>query len=103
MEKIIKIATWNVGQDLKNKEINKNSYEYIRKQIEKNNIEIIAFQEAITKSNNLQSLANYISKHTKLKYFEEISLSPSDMNENDKMGVAICSKFKINNNEKYIL
>lgn len=103
MEKIIKIATWNVGQDLENKEINENSYEYIRKQIEKNNINIIAFQEAITESNNLQSLANYLSKHTKLKYCEEISLSPSDMNENDKMGVAICSKFKINNNEKYIL
>lgn len=51
----------------------------------------------------MQSLANYISKNTELKYYEEISLSPSDMNDNDKMGVAICSKFKISDNEKYIL
>lgn len=80
MERIIKIATWNVGQDLKNKEINQNSYEYIKEQIEKNNIDIITFQEAITESNNLQSLANYISKNTELKYCEEISLSPSDIN-----------------------
>ncbi len=103
MEKIIKIATWNIGQDLENKEINKNSYEYIRKQIQENNIDIIAFQESITESNNLQSLASYISENTKLKYCEEISLSPSDMNKDDKMGVSICSKFKINSNEKYIL
>ena len=103
MERIVRIATWNVGQDLRNKEINQNSYEYIKTQIERNNIDIIAFQEAITESNNLQSLANYISENTELKYCEEISLSPSDMNENDKMGVAICSKFKISHNEKYIL
>ncbi len=103
MGNIIKIATWNVGQDLKNKEINQNSYEYIKTQIVKNDIDIIALQETITESNNLQSLANYINENTKLKYCEEISLSPSDMNYNDKMGVAICSKFKINNNEKYIL
>lgn len=103
MERIIKIATWNVGQDLENKEINQNSYEDIKVQIERNNIDIIAFQEAITESNNLQSLANYISENTELKYCEEISLSPSDINESDKMGVAICSKFRINNNEKYIL
>lgn len=103
MERMVRIATWNVGQDLENKEINQNSYEYIKAQIEKNDIDIIAFQEAITESNNLQSLANYISENTELKYYEEISLSPSDMNENDKMGVAICSKFNINNNEKYIL
>lgn len=30
MERIIKIATWNVGQDLENKEINQNSYKYIK-------------------------------------------------------------------------
>lgn len=30
MERIVRIATWNVGQDLKNKEINQNSYEYIK-------------------------------------------------------------------------
>lgn len=103
MEKIIKIATWNVGQDLENKEINQDSYKYIKTQIEKNNINIIAFQEAITESNNLQALANYISENTELKYCKEISLSPSDMNDNDKMGVAICSKFRISNNEQYIL
>ena len=103
MSKIIKIATWNIGQDLKNNEINKDSYEYIKEQIEENDIDIIAFQEAITESDNLEALANYISENTKLKYNEQISLSPSDMNDNDKMGVAICSKFRINNNEKYIL
>lgn len=103
MERTIKIATWNVGQDLKNKEINKNSYKYIKTQIERNNINIIALQEAITESSNLQSLANYISENTELKYYEEISLSPSDANKDDKMGVAICSKFRINSNEKYIL
>ena len=103
MSKIIKIATWNIGQDLKNNEINKDSYEYIKEQIEQNEIDIIAFQEAITESDNLEALANYISENTKLKYNEQISLSPSDMNKNDKMGIAICSKFKISNNEKYIL
>ena len=103
MSKIIKIATWNIGQDLKNNEINKDSYEYIKEQIEQNEIDIIAFQEAITESDNLEPLANYISENTKLKYNEQISLSPSDINENDKMGVAICSRFKISNNEKYIL
>lgn len=103
MRKIIKIATWNIGQDLENNEINKDSYAYIKEQIEHNKIDIIAFQEAITESDNLQPLANYISENTELKYSKQISLSPSDMNENDKMGVAICSKIKINNNEKYIL
>lgn len=103
MSKVIKVATWNVGQDLKNNEINEDSYKYIKTQIEQNEVDIIAFQEAITESNNLESLANYISQNTKLKYNEQISLSPSDMNENDKMGVAVCSKFKISNNENYIL
>ena len=103
MSKIIKIATWNIGQDLKNNQINKDSYKYIKEQIEENEIDIIAFQEAITESDNLEPLANYISENTKLKYNEQISLSPSDINENDKMGVAICSRFKISNNEKYIL
>lgn len=103
MGNVIKIATWNIGKDLVNKEINQNSYEHIKTQIEMTNIDIVAFQEAITDSSRLQALANYISENTKLKYNEQISLSPSDMDENDKMGVAICSKFKINNNEKYIL
>ena len=103
MSKIIKIATWNIGQDLKNNQINKDSYKYIKEQIEENEIDIIAFQEAITESDNLEPLANYISENTKLKYNEQISLSPSDINENDKMGVAICSRYKISNNEKYIL
>lgn len=103
MGNLIKIATWNIGKDLVNKEINQNSYEHIKTQIEMTNIDIVAFQEAITDSSRLQALANYISENTKLKYNEQISLSPSDMDENDKMGVAICSKFKINNNEKYIL
>lgn len=106
MANTIKIATWNVGRDLENlenNEVNKNSYEYIKRQIEKNNIDIIALQESITESNKLQSLANYIMENTELKYCEEISLSPTDTNDTDKMGVVICSKFKINNNEKYIL
>ena len=83
MSKIIKIATWNIGQDLKNNQINKDSYKYIKEQIEENEIDIIAFQEAITESDNLEPLANYISENTKLKYNEQISLSPSDINEND--------------------
>ena len=58
MSKIIKIATWNIGQDLKNNQINKDSYKYIKEQIEENEIDIIAFQEAITESDNLEPLAN---------------------------------------------
>lgn len=103
LDKQIIIATWNVGQDSKHKEITIDSYEYIKNVIEENNIDIIAFQEAITESDTLEPLAQYISKNTNLKYYEQISLSPSDVNENDNMGVAICSKFKITNNEKYIL
>ena len=34
MSKIIKIATWNIGQDLKNNQINKDSYKYIKRQIQ---------------------------------------------------------------------
>ena len=101
-KKII-IATWNVGQDLVHKEITIDSYEHIKNVIKENNIDIIAFQEAITESNTLEPLAQYISENTNLKYYKQISLSPSDVNENDKMGVAICSKFKIDKNEKYIL
>ena len=41
MSKIIKIATWNIGQDLKNNEINKDSYKYIKEQIKQNEIDII--------------------------------------------------------------
>lgn len=101
-KKII-IATWNVGQDSAHKEITIDSYEHIKNVIKENNMDIIAFQEAITESNTLKPLAQYISENTNLKYYEQISLSPSDVNENDNMGVAICSKFKIDNNEKYIL
>lgn len=99
----LRIATWNVGQDLENNEISYLSYERIKSEIINNNIDIICFQEAITESEKLEHLSNYISKNTDLKYCEEISLSPSDVNLNDKMGVAICSKYKINNNEKFVL
>ena len=101
--KKLRIATWNVGQDLERNEITYSSYERIKSEIIKNNIDIICFQEAITESEKLESLINYISKNTELKYCEEISLSPSDVNLNDKMGVAICSKYEINDNEKFIL
>lgn len=102
MKKIV-VATWNVGQDLENDEINEDSYKYIKSIIEENNIDIIAFQEAIAESNKLQPLSEYISQKTKLKYNKQFLLSPSDMNEKDKMGVAICSKFEISHNEKYLL
>lgn len=103
MKKVIKIATWNVGQDMECKEINLSSYEYIIQQIKENNIDIISFQESMTESNHIPPLAKYISENSDLKYYKEFSLSPTDDNGNDRMGVAICSKFKITKNEKYLL
>ena len=38
MSKTIKVATWNVGQDLRNNEINEDSYKYIKEQIEKEDL-----------------------------------------------------------------
>lgn len=103
MKRKIRIATWNVGQDLENGAINNDSFEYIKAMVEQYEIDLIAFQEAITESIQLPALSQYISENTKLKYAEEISLSPTDLNGEDRMGVAICSKFKIDKTEKFIL
>lgn len=99
----LRIATWNVGQDLKNKQINIETYKYIKSQIVKYNIDIIAFQESIVESRNLESLSKYISKNTDLKFNRDFLLSPSDTNKNDNAGVSVCSKFKISYNRKYML
>lgn len=41
MSETIKVATWNVGQDLKNNEINEDSYKYIKEQKEEDRKKIL--------------------------------------------------------------
>ena len=99
------LATWNVGEDERNEngKLNLNSYDYIIKTIKEENIDIICLQEAIIKSENLPSVANHIKEHTDLKYIVEFELSDSHINIGSRMGVVICSKYKIDNHKNFIL
>lgn len=83
-----------------NDKLNLNSYDYIIKTIKDETFDIICLQEAIIKSENLPSMANYIKEHTNLKYIVEFELSNSYINIGSRMGVVICSKYKIDNNKK---
>ena len=73
----MRLATWNIGEDEKNKNgrLDLNSYNHITKTINDERIDIICLQEAIIKSKNLPSIANYIKEHTDLKYIAEFELS----------------------------
>lgn len=90
----MRLATWNIGEDEKNKNgrLDLNSYNYIAKTINDEKIDIICLQEAIIKSENLPSIANYIKEHTALKYIVEFELSDSHINIGSRMGIVICSK-----------
>ncbi len=96
----MKIATWNIGEDERNKDrkLNLSSYEYIVNTIKNEEIDIICLQEAITDSKDLPSIAKYIKENTNLHFIVEFELSDSHINIGSKMGVAICSKYEI---EKY--
>ena len=99
---MIKIATWNIGEDEINPNniVNLDSYEYIKDMIIENDIDIICFQENITSSENIVAISEYIKQNTELKYNCDFELSHSHINIDCMMGVSICSKFPINNYEK---
>lgn len=101
----MKLATWNIGEDERNKngKLTLNSYAYITKTIKDKRIDIICLQEAIIKSKDLPSIANYIKEHTDLKYIAEFELSDSHINIGSRMGVVICSKYKIDSYNQFML
>ena len=101
----MRLATWNIGEDEKNKNgrLDLNSYNYITKTINNERIDIICLQEAIIKSKNLPPIANYIKEHTDLKYIAEFELSDSHINIGSRMGIIICSKYKIDSYENIML
>lgn len=101
----MRIATWNIGEDERNIDgkLDINSYKYIVKMMLEENIEVICLQEAIIKSEYLPSIATYIKENTDLKYVIEYELSDSHINLGCKMGVVICSKYKIENFELFML
>lgn len=101
----MRIATWNIGEDERNIDgkLNLDSYNYIVNIIKTTKVEIICFQEAIIKSNKLPSIASYIKRNTDLKYSIEFELSDSHINIGSRMGVVICSKYKIDNSTTILL
>ena len=101
----MKIATWNIGEDEKNKDgkLDYSSYEYIIKKIEQENIDVLCLQEAIIKSDYLTPIADYIRQNSKLKYNVQYELSDSHINIGCRMGVVICSKYEINDSELFML
>ncbi len=99
----MRIATWNIGEDERNEDgqVNIESYKEIVNQIEKEKIDVICFQEAIT-SPKEKGIIEYIKNNTKLKHIFKYELSESHINKNCKMGIAICSKYEINDIEKFL-
>lgn len=97
----MKIATWNIGEDERYEDcrLTMDSYNYIIDTIKKNDVEIICLQEAITNSNKLPTIANYIKENTNLKYCAEYELSDSHINIGSRMGVVICSQYEISNSK----
>lgn len=95
----MKISTWNIGEDERYEDckLTMDSYKYIIDTIEKEEIDIVCLQEAITSSDTLPTIASYIQENTNLKYNIEYELSDSHINIGSKMGVAICSKYEISN------
>lgn len=101
----MRIITWNIGEDERNDngKLTIDSYEYIVNTIKNENVDVVCLQEAIVKSDYLPSIAEYITKNTDLKYLVEYELSDSHINIGCKMGVVICSKYKVSENEKILL
>lgn len=101
----MRLGTWNIGEDERNKDghLTLNSYQNIKEEILKNGLDIVCFQEAVTSSSKLPNLSKYISENTELKYFTFFELSDSHINIGSKMGVAICSKERIEKTEKFLL
>lgn len=101
----MRIATWNIGEDENNEKgiLSKKSYDYIVDMIKNENIDVICLQEAIIKSEELPSIASYIKDNTDLKHSVEFELSDSHINIGARMGVVICSKYKIDNYKTFML
>lgn len=93
----MRIITWNIGEDERNigGKLTIDSYEYIVQVINSENVDIICLQEAIVKSDYIDSISKYITENTNLKYAAEFELSDSHINIGCKMGVVICSKYEI--------
>ena len=99
---MIKIASWNIGKDEANADgvVDLDSYEYIKRMIVDNKIDVICFQESITSSDNIIPISKYINDSTELKCSCDFELSLSHINIGCMMGVSICSKFPITSYEK---
>lgn len=97
----LRIATWNIGEDTRNEKdiVNLESYNYIKEMIEKLDIDILCLQEAITSSSFIEPISEYIINNTDLKYALDLECSPSHINIGSMMGIAICSKHKINSKD----
>jgi exonuclease III len=102
---MIRIATWNIGEDESNEKniVNLKSYEYIKNMILKENVDIICLQEATTTSDYIIPISKFIKENTNLKYACEFELSKSHINIECNCGVVICSKFPISKHEKVFL
>ena len=100
----MKIVTWNIGEDERytDGKLTIDSYDYIIDTILKNDIDIICLQEAIVKSEYIETIANYIKENTELKYSVEYDLSDSHINIGCRMGVVVCSKYELNCKEKFL-
>lgn len=98
----MKIITWNIGEDERYSDgkLTLDSYNYIIDTIIKNDVDIICFQEAIVKSDYISNIAEFVKKHTDLKYSVEFDLSESHINIGCRMGVVVCSKYELNCREK---
>ena len=99
------IATWNIGEDDRNEnsELTIDSYKEIIKMIEEQKIDVVCLDESVIKSPVLPSIKNYITEKTDLKYATELELSDSHINIGSRMGITVCSKFKLENIESYLL
>ena len=101
----MRVITWNIGEDEQNLggKLTIDSYEYIIDTIKKEKVDVICLQEAIVKSDYIDSISKYITENTDLKYSVEFELSDSHINIGCKMGVVICSKYEIKDVENIIL
>lgn len=102
---MIKIATWNIGEDESNENnvVSLKSYEYIKNMIMNQGIDIICLQEAITTSNYIIPISEYIKENTELKHTCGFELSKSHINKGCGCGVVICSKFPISSHDRVLL
>ncbi len=101
----MKIASLNIGEDERNSDghLTLDSYLAIVNKINELKIDIICLQEAIIRSKILPQISEYISKNTDLKYTTEYELSDSHINVDSKMGIVVCSKYKIDNIKEILL